>query len=90
MYYKHRLMTWIQRSLRVSTSEQMVNLQLAFLSRTFSPSRKASLESGPRWMLEGEEGANAARGDHEKPPPPPNSAAHSLFLIALGNSPACS
>lgn len=61
MYYKAQLMTWIQRSLRVSTSEQMVSLQLAFLSRTRSPSRKTSLGSEAHLMLEGEEEAKAAR-----------------------------
>lgn len=56
MHYKHRGLTWIQRSLRLSTSEQMVILQLAFLSRAWSSSRKTSLELIPLLMLEGEEG----------------------------------
>lgn len=77
-YYKHQLMTWIQRSLRVSTSEQMVSLQLAFFSRTLSPSKKTSLESEPRWMLEEEERVKAAIGDHEKHP---NLQPCSPFLI---------
>lgn len=66
-YYKHRGMTWIQRSLRLSTSEQMVSLQLAFLNRAWSCSRKTSLEFMPLLMLEGEEGAKAVRRDPRRP-----------------------